>query len=70
MLEQAELLARRLELEAPGKRKAQVRMAFRRLFGREPAAEEIEAAAHLAGEHGLAALARALFNANEFLYAY
>jgi hypothetical protein len=45
-----------------------VRTAFRLTFGREPTGGELEAAVGLLQRHGLAALARALFNANEFVF--
>jgi hypothetical protein len=47
---------------------AQVRRAFELAFGRAPNATESAAASELARKHGLAALCRALLNANEFLY--
>ncbi len=43
---------------------------FALAFGRTPAPDEREAAARLVKQHGLAALARALFNANEFVYVH
>ncbi len=45
-----------------------VERAFRLAFGRGPEPGEREAAEALAARHGLAALCRALINANEFLY--
>lgn len=47
---------------------AQIRRAFQIAFSREPSAEEISTATALVREHGLSALCRALFNANEFLF--
>jgi hypothetical protein len=46
----------------------QVRRAFRLAFQREPTRDEAEAAVKLVKQHGLAALTRALFNANEFVF--
>jgi hypothetical protein len=64
----AAALAARLEREAPGDPAAQVARAYRLLFGRPPdEAERAEAVAHL-GAHGLASLARVLYNAGEFLH--
>jgi hypothetical protein len=68
VVEQAGLFAKRLERDAPGDRDAQIRRAFWLAFGREPEQDERPAAESLVNDHGLAALCRALFNANEFLY--
>jgi hypothetical protein len=65
---QAEAFARRLEREAGTRPEAQVDRAFRLAFGRPPADSERAAARELVAHRGLAALCRALFNANEFLY--
>jgi hypothetical protein len=46
----------------------QVRRAFRLAVQREPGDKELSAAVELANEYGLAAVCRALLNANEFLY--
>jgi hypothetical protein len=67
-LDMAALFAERIEREAPGGADAQVERAFRLLMNREPKPEEREACVAFAGEHGLPALGRALFNASEFLY--
>jgi hypothetical protein len=48
---------------------AEVALAFRLAFQREPTAPEAQAAAKLVREHGLPVLCRALFNANEFVLA-
>jgi mono/diheme cytochrome c family protein len=68
LLQQANLFAERLRREAGDDAGAQVRRGFRLAFGREPSAEEQTAAVALVKEHGLPALCRALFNANEFLF--
>jgi hypothetical protein len=68
VLAQADFFAERLRREAGADPAAQVRRAFALAFGRAPAAHEQTAAAALVQAHGLAALCRALFNANEFLY--
>jgi mono/diheme cytochrome c family protein len=67
-LEQSQLAAKRLELEAPGNVAQQVRRAFENTLQRSPDDEELSAATELVAEHGLPSLCRALFNANEFLY--
>ena len=51
--------------EEPGKQAAR---AFQVAFGRDPAASEREAAVELVRSHGLAALCRAIYNSNEFIY--
>ncbi len=46
----------------------QVRRAFQLAFVREPATEEIAAAAALVESHGLRAFCRALLNSSELIY--
>ena len=70
MLQQSRFFAERLEREAPQDAAAQVRRGFRLAFQREPSAAEMSGALVLVREHGLPALCRALFNANEFLFVY
>jgi len=63
LLQQAEFLAARAKLsDTP------VSQVFRLAFQRPPTKSEEDAAAKLVQEHGLAALCRAVLNANEFLY--
>jgi len=68
ILQQAELLAKRVEREAKGD--ARVQRAFEVVLNRQPASEEMIAARKLVNEHGLTALSRAILNASEFLYVY
>ncbi len=68
MLQQAKFFAERIEREAGTELDKQVRHAFRLAFQREPTPTESIAAVRLVREHGLAALCRGLFNANEFLF--
>jgi uncharacterized protein DUF1553 len=68
MVEQARYLAERLGGEAGDDPALRARRAFRLVLGREPDAAELEAAAKLIRERGLAVFCRALFNANEFVY--
>jgi mono/diheme cytochrome c family protein len=68
VLQQADLFARRLRREAGDDPAAQVRRGFALAFGRQPDAAEMPAAVALVEVHGLPALCRALFNANEFLF--
>ncbi|MBX9627517.1 MAG: DUF1549 domain-containing protein [Gemmataceae bacterium] len=59
--------AERLAKDRPGDVGGQVGRAWQLAFGRDPTPEERTAAEKLVAAHGLAALCRALFNANEFL---
>lgn len=68
MLRMSDQFAERLHREAGDDPAKQASLAYRLAFGRAPTALEQSAAQALASEHGLAALARVLFNANEFLY--
>jgi hypothetical protein len=68
VVQQAGFFAERVKREAGADVSAQVDRAFELAFGRGPDQREKSAAAELAREHGLAALCRALFNANEFVY--
>ncbi len=68
VLEQAGLFARRVRVEAGEDVGRQVARAFALCFGRAPDAAEAEGAAALVRKHGLAALGRALFNANELVW--
>jgi hypothetical protein len=65
---QAEIFAGRVRREAGEEPAAQVRRAFAVAFGRAPSDAERDAAEALVRRHGLEALCRALFNANEFVY--
>lgn len=67
IIEQAQLLAERLEREAAVPSE-QIRRAFWLTLGREPDPDELAAAESLVSSQGLAIFCRALFNANEFLY--
>ena len=60
--------AARVKKEAGTDPEAQVRRVFRLAFQRDPTATELPAAVQLVEKHGLAALCRAVLNANEFLY--
>jgi len=66
--QQAGFFAERIVKEVGDRPEAHVERAFRLAFGRLPTAGERTAASKLVGQHGLAALCRALLNANEFLY--
>jgi hypothetical protein len=68
VLRMSDRLADRAEAEAGDDVARQVERLYALAYGRAPDAEEIDAAATLAREHGLAALGRVVFNSNEFLY--
>ena len=68
VLQQAGFFAERLKSEAGDSAVSQVNLGFSLAFGREPTGEELEAAIALIRAHGLPAFARALFNANEFVF--
>jgi hypothetical protein len=68
MVQQAGYLAERVAAEAGSDTEAQVKRAFSLAFQRAPSEKELSAARALVKEHGLAALCRALLNANEFVF--
>lgn len=68
VVDMADKFAKRLSQENGGQTGDAVTRAFLLAFGREPDADEASAAKELVDEHGLAALCRAIFNANEFLF--
>jgi len=67
VLHSSEQFALRLE-KLGGTREAQIRAAFAHCHQRAPSASELARFSSLAGEHGLAAVCRVLFNSNEFLF--
>ncbi|MEQ2006093.1 MAG: DUF1553 domain-containing protein [Limisphaerales bacterium] len=69
-VQQAQFFAERVEREAGQRIEAQVKRAFQLVFTREPALEEVAVSVKLVEAHGLPALCRALFNANEFLTVF
>ena len=67
-LEQAEAFASRVKTEAGSDPDAQIRHAFQLALQRDPTPEELAEISAVVADHGLAVLARALFNSNEFLF--
>lgn len=61
-------LAERVQAEVEGGIPDRVARSYRLVYSRRPDADERSAAVEFVAEHGLAALARVLFNSNEFLY--
>jgi Protein of unknown function (DUF1553) len=68
IVQQSAFFAERLKIEAGRDLDHQADLAFRLAFGRQPSAAERARASTLIAAHGGAALCRALYNANEFLY--
>jgi hypothetical protein len=67
-LQQASLLANRLEKEAGPDPAEQVRRAFTLAFGRTAEPDEVERCVAVIRERGLGVFCRALLNLNEFIY--
>jgi len=67
LIDQADRFAARVAREAGDEPTERVRLAFLLAFGREATEAEIAAGTKLVADHGLPALCRALYNANEFL---
>jgi hypothetical protein len=67
-LDQSERLAARVKSEAGATNAAQIQRIFELCFGRTPDADEVAVAEKFVAEHGMPALCRAVFNANEFLF--
>src|SRR5437762_12270278 len=68
MLQQAKFFAERVEKDAGKETPAQVKRVFALAFQRPPSEKELTAATKLVKAHGLAALCRAVLNANEFVF--
>jgi mono/diheme cytochrome c family protein len=68
VVEQASFFGRRVQSEIGEDIASQAERAIEIAFGRRATASESAAAAEFARQHGLTALCRALFNANEFLF--
>jgi mono/diheme cytochrome c family protein len=70
VLQQAELLSRRLERDAGSSEGAQVRRAFQLMYGRDPDGYEREVSVKMIQAEGLEAFCRALFNTSESLFIF
>jgi hypothetical protein len=68
MIQQSGYFAERAERDAGADPAAQVRRVFALALQRPPGAKELAAATALVKDHGLAALCRAVLNANEFVF--
>jgi hypothetical protein len=69
-MQQAEILAKRIQEEAGSENTAQVRRAFELVLQRQPNDREIQAALELTKNSGVLELCRSLLNANEFIYVF
>jgi hypothetical protein len=67
-LSQAGFFAERVKREAGDDSARQVERAFQLAFGRKPMEAESAASVKIIVDHGLSALCRVLYNANEFMY--
>jgi mono/diheme cytochrome c family protein len=67
-LDMADALAARVESESGESLNDQIDRAFQLAFGRSVTADELSEASAFAREHGMGALCRGLFNANELVY--
>ena len=70
VLQQAEILAKRLVAEVGEKPEAQVDWAFRLFYARLPDTFERERSVAMIREYGLTSFARALYNTSEFLFVF
>jgi hypothetical protein len=64
----AERFADRLQREAGGDRREQLKLAYQLAVARTPSDEELELGETFVAEHGLTQFCVVIFNANEFLY--
>ena len=70
VLQQAGILAERLQKEAGESPEAQVDLAFPLFYSRPPDAWEREQSAAMIREQGLPSFCRALYNSSEFLFVF
>ncbi len=70
VMQQSDLLAKRLATEAGDSPEAQATLAFRLFYSRQPDALEQTASATMIREHGLQSFARAMFNTSESLFVF
>ena len=70
VMQQSEILAKRLQTEAGGEPEAQVDLACRLFYARPPDAFELGNSVAMIREHGLQSFARSLCNTSEFLFVF
>jgi hypothetical protein len=65
---QAKFVAARVQQKDGGEPRAEIKLAYRLVLGREPSVNELKAAMQLAKEHGAQNVCWVLLNASEFVY--
>ena len=70
VMQQSELLAKRLQREGGDDSRKQVELAFQWMFGRNPDDYESDISRDLIEQESLSAFCRAMFNASEFLFVF
>ena len=68
VLRMADRLAERVREEVGAEKRGQIRRMFELAYSRDVTDAEVQVATDFVSDHGLSALARVLFNSNEFLY--
>ncbi len=70
VVQQADILAKRLATEAGPAPEAQAALAFRLFYGRMPDGKELVSSTAMIRDHGVQSFARAMFNTSEFLFVF
>ncbi len=70
VIQQADILAKRLATECGDEPESQVALAFHLFYGRQPDAAELRASTAMIRAHGLSSFSRAMFNTSEFLFVF
>lgn len=70
VVQQSDILAKRLTTEAGPTPEAQAALAFRLFYGRMPDGKELVSSAAMIRDHGVQSFARAMFNTSEFLFVF
>ena len=70
VVQQADILAKRLTTEAGATPEAQAALAFRLFYGRMPDGKELVSSTAMIRDHGVQSFARAMFNTSEFLFVF
>ena len=70
VLQQSEILAKRLQDECGDNAQKKIERAFRLFYGRTPDAFELEASVKMAEGEGMQAFCRAMYNTSEFLFIF
>ena len=68
MLQQAQLLADRLQHDCGDEQHKQITRAFWLCYGREPSTAELSDSTNFIASEGIAAFCRAMLNSNEFVF--